>query len=471
MDANGMVWLQPDVDEANVVRMTSPGAGGFSHYHNVSVYAKRDLIVGEEVKLWVKDLGWEFQESKTRARVIQPDSTPSAPPKSLKWLQQHGTCLDNLFPKPSKIPHAGRGAFAKRFLPKGSIVAPAPLMYIGTPEEMNVTYIPLKGYKKSHRKKEQDLASSIRPQLLLNYCHGRKVVVKKEEQDDEGRNETMVVRKDLYLAMAPLVNYINHAPTSQQVNVQLVPSVRFSNSNPAGTSSAIEDPPQWLHYDYVATRDIHFQEEILSHYGPEWERAWEEHVQTWKPKKDGSVAEGAGYSPAYVMDDVASILRTDKEQLSHPFPDNLRFSCFYRYATFDSEKVNGIVGGAEEEGEVGGNAEGKSPASSSSGTTTVKWTMDRRTFEFDHLRPCNILQREKLPNGQFVYTVLIHNRPGLAPEERIPFTSETSKRTQMHIVTGVPRVAIRFSDRAYSTDQHLENAFRHEIGLPEEDIS
>lgn len=53
----------------------------------------------------------------------------------------------------------------------------------------------------------------------------------------------------------------------------------------------------------------------------------------------------------------------------------------------------------------------------------------------------------------------MRNRPNMDPKERIP-----SRR--IHVVSGVPRIAIRFSDRLYTTDQHLDNAFRHEIGFP-----
>jgi hypothetical protein len=55
----------------------------------------------------------------------QYDST-----RDLEWLQEHGKCMDNIKPGPSTIPEAGRGAFATRFIPKGGVVAPAPLLHI-----------------------------------------------------------------------------------------------------------------------------------------------------------------------------------------------------------------------------------------------------------------------------------------------------------------------------------------------------
>lgn len=50
--------------------------------------------------------------------------------RSKDWLQENGFCMDNIIVKKTTIPnHQGRGAFAKRFLPKGSLVAPAPLLH------------------------------------------------------------------------------------------------------------------------------------------------------------------------------------------------------------------------------------------------------------------------------------------------------------------------------------------------------
>ena len=50
--------------------------------------------------------------------------------RSLEYLEQHGKCLDHIQPKNSTISHAGRGAFATRFLPKGAVVSSAPLIHI-----------------------------------------------------------------------------------------------------------------------------------------------------------------------------------------------------------------------------------------------------------------------------------------------------------------------------------------------------
>lgn len=56
--------------------------------------------------------------------------------RSLEWLEEHGQCMDNIKPGNSKIPNAGRGAFATRFIPKGGLVSPAPLIHIKDKQEL-----------------------------------------------------------------------------------------------------------------------------------------------------------------------------------------------------------------------------------------------------------------------------------------------------------------------------------------------
>jgi len=255
-------------------------------------------------------------------------------------------------------------------------------------------------------------------QLLLNYCYGHP--------------ESPL----LFYPYSPAVNFINH--DSENPNAEL----RWSKSNQHRgrdwTSLPVEDVTQLnatgFMMEFVATRDIGRGEEIVINYGKEWEDAWKKHVDLWKPPPDAE-----RYSPAYVMDEVISILRTEEEQRYHPYQENIITSCFYRY----SDNKDDLV-----------------PSKTSSETTAVRWKMTRGLFEFENLRPCSILQRSPGASDS-IYTVLIRNRFGLNKEERIP-------KGQKHIVTHVPRHAIRFTDKIYSSDQHLPNAFRHAIGIPDE---
>ena len=54
--------------------------------------------------------------------------------------------------------------------------------------------------------------------------------------------------------------------------------------------------------------------------------AWEKHVKSWHedPRNNSDETNTKDdYSPAYIMDDVVSNLRTAEEQLTYPYPDNV----------------------------------------------------------------------------------------------------------------------------------------------------
>ena len=57
------------------------------------------------------------------------------------------------------------------------------------------------------------------------------------------------------------------------------------------------------------------------------------------------------------------------------------------------------------------------------------------------------------------YTVEVLNR-----HNSMLFSEENVAVGQRHVVSGVPRQAIYFTDLPYSTDQHLKYAFRHWMG-------
>jgi hypothetical protein len=139
------------------------------------------------------------------------------------------------------------------------------------------------------------------------------------------------------------------------------------------------------------------------------------------------------------MEDVVKTLRLESELVEHPYPDNVFTSCFYRYSDH------------KEQAEKNAGSEA---------VTSFRWNMTRGLFELRNLRPCKILQRQQDPKHGTIFTARVMNRYGLTPNERTP-------KGAMHIITHVPRRAVRFSDKIYTTDQHLENAFRHEIGIPD----
>lgn len=188
--------------------------------------------------------------------------------------------------------------------------------------------------------------------------------------------------------------------------------------------------------ELVATRPIRQGEEVLLDYGRDWTEAWRNHTKHWQP-----VSDAKSYAPSYVHNDVIKNLRTEKELNYQPYPDNVFTSCYYRYTDNKDEAEKQLI--------------------NEDGVTAFRWRMTRGLFDPRNLRPCSVVQRQELDGGGRIttFTVHIRNRYGLATEQRIP-------KGTVHIVTHVPRQAVRFSDKIYTTDQHLENAFRHEIGIP-----
>jgi hypothetical protein len=422
MLANGLLLSQvlpfvPNVDEGGWTRSTSPGAGAFTHYHNYTYYVRRGIPAGGEVFVNYGD-GW-FEERKHR--LVLTKESPSSVGKetgsreervrtrSTEWLSENGLCLDNLKPGSSTIEHAGRGAFAARLLTKGSIVAPVPVLPITKRDAMDMA------------RERHDETTVETKQLLLNYCLGNK-------------NSSL-----LLYPYGPHFNLVNHA-SNEHANVQL----QWSESKLLHFGRDWLDHPldfigqqnrSGLLLELVALRDIQPNEEILLDYGTDWLEAWRVHVESWK-----AVAGADRYAPAFVQDDAIQALRTEAELKNHPYPANVFTSCFYRY-TDNKQRAETFDQSADS-------------------VTTFKWNMTRGIYELKNLRPCSVLKREQTQKQGTVFTVQMRNRFGLDPMERIP-------KGKIHIVTHVPRQAIRFSDFIFTTDQHLENAFRHPIGLPE----
>jgi hypothetical protein len=252
-------------------------------------------------------------------------------------------------------------------------------------------------------------------QLLINYCLGS--------------NSS----KWLLFPFSPAVNLINHF---HEPNVNL----QWSSESLVKIQQQgyVLDADKTLHLELVATKEIREGDEIYLNYGRDWEDAWWNHATNiWKPINQH-------YTPSYVLDDAIRMLRTEQEQKEYPYPSNVFTSCFYRY----SDRT------------VDERARAKRTNKRDSSTlTSYRWQLTKGLYDLKNLRPCSVLKRLEDAKGRSVYAVRILNRPGLDDYELIP-------NDELHIVTHIPRAAIRFSDRAGTTDQHLPDAFRHEIEFP-----
>jgi hypothetical protein len=429
---------RPMVDNAGLSPQSSPGAGAFTHYHNLTWIVQRDLEPGEEILVnygpgWFKERGLS-QHLSNRPRA------------SVEQLRDGGYCLDNLQPGLSTLSHAGRGAFATRALSLGSVVAPVPLLPVSS-ESLLMTKV-REEVRGVHRMENSQ-------QLLRNYCFGHP-------------NSTL-----LLFPYSPMINLINHAPSEEvrheagghctsrgtsdpsaqhhlaNVRVEWTASSRHIFERPV---ELLQESTSRLLLELVAVRDIEEGEEILLDYGDDWQAAWNEHVNAWVAARIATTPLMEP-SSSHEMNHIMHTLRTIAEQEMDPYPENVFTSCYYGFSH-----------------------QGRDDNSLEQAwmypVTRAVWNSSKDVYENRHLRPCLILKRHIIADGirngvsekggqhlhHHHYTVRVMNRPGLTESERIP--------QGVHlVVTGVPRAAIRFSDKIYTTDQHLESAFRHHIGL------
>ena len=348
---------------------------------------------------------WEDMNAAMRLGLVQMRRQQHI--VSPDWLQEHGTCMDNIRIDQSTIRQAGRGAFATRFLPKGRVVAPLPLIHVPLKRRF-LTYDIGTDEKGKHYVKDQTRPSGT--QLLRNYCMGH------------------AKSSVLLCPYGALVTGVNHNRTLANIKLQW------------GDPKKTQHHPEWLNMsiaslasktsaglvmEYVATRDIEPGEELFLDYGEEWEEAWNEHVENWKP------AEGAYdiRTAAEWNSDKEAVLRTVFEQLSDPYPDNVMLLCeaSFRYGRRwkKHQEKNGTIRDFVKEMD-----EGRSD--------------------------CDILHREEDEDGNILYTALMiytHDNGEVEPGPKLH---------------KVPREAFIFVDKPYKSDMHLPDAFRFEIMIPDE---
>jgi hypothetical protein len=160
-------------------------------------------------------------------------------PRSLDWLEKNGYCMDTLEVRNSKIPQAGRGAFAKHSFKTGETILPLPMIQM-TRAALHIT----KGNTfHSH-------------QLILNYCFGH---------------------KDSSLLLYPYSstsNFVNHG--GKKANTKVVWA--SEKDDPTGVHNEAwlsRSPRNIMRHEHtglimllVASRDIEEGEEVTIDYGP-----------------------------------------------------------------------------------------------------------------------------------------------------------------------------------------------------------
>jgi hypothetical protein len=228
--------------------------------------------------------------------------------RSEDWLHEHGACADNVRIGVSTLDQAGHGAFATRFLVKGSAVMPMPLIHIPDRKALDM-YDVIKGKEDTSNAVGKQLVGK---QLQLNYCMGH-------------NKSTMLLSP-----YGPGFSLVNHNQTLANVRLQWA-SPKRSNHHPEMLEKDVShfetEKSAKLAMELVALRDIQPDEEILLDYGDEWELAWQKYVRTWEPVEDAE-----SYVSAEQLNREQARLQTEFEQMKYPNPSNvgLKFNMAFR---------------------------------------------------------------------------------------------------------------------------------------------
>jgi hypothetical protein len=410
--SNVLPALRPDFDDGGLSRQQhSPGTGATTHYHNFTWFVQGEMEEGDELFInygegWFTERGFRLSPPQNRKKLTVTE------------LRKDGYCLDNLKPGPSTIRHACRGAFAARRLQRGSIVAPVPVIPLTSNSLLSV----------KHHESGRLVQSE---QLLRNYCYGHS-------------NSSL-----LLFPYSSMVNLINHPGDGQSPNVRL----QWAQSSYQYFDTpfpVLQESSTRLLLELVALRDIEAGEELYMDYGKDWVDAWNSHLQNWEEEINEAVIIQSQQMNAHKNH---YRLRTLSEQRFDPYPDNVFTGCFYSYSNRTSYAILQLE---QQKAKV----------------ATDQWKHIKGIYETRNLRPCLVLDRHPTNTAAdqkrqpddilYKYNVRIMNYPGLPEKERIPPGIH-------YVVTDVPRNAIEFIDKIYTTDQHLPSAFRHHIGMIGED--
>jgi SET domain len=377
-------------------------------------------------------LAYHSQDIRT---ILQPRHV-----HTIEYLQQYGSCMDHIRPGPSTVPNAGRGAFAVRNLPKGTVITISPILH--TPNEDYMYMYNFTKYNHTWFRLKEEVRQM---QLLYNYCYAHP-------------ESTL-----LFCPYGGGMSYINHNRTQANVRIEWAKNFDMVH-NPklveTGTIAELTSSPKpQLAFQYIATQDIAMNEELFMDYGNEWEDAWLHHVQQYPYQNDPEPHTSTTTTSKYVAAHYWNYhfgdlhVRTTIEQRMDPYPTNLQIRCHGQ--VFLSPAISHAI---------------------------YRWNDENYGL------PCRILDRFLTSSSEEedgllhatskdLYTVEIEylDPESVATEDydenditTLPNDDDDDDDGPVVWVqrTDVPRSAIRFFDLPYTTDLHLTTAFRHYVGIP-----
>lgn len=409
--------------------------------------------VAEQVEARELDMDGDLRKSPETTTTTTTTTPLSSSWVSLDWLQQHGHCLDMVLPVVSAAATAenrnllhrrhGMHVQARRDVAAGESILPVPVVPIhrthleihGVVEDADAKY--QKPFWKGH-------------QLLLNYCLAT--------SSSGSNNKRLSSRNLLLFPYGPTIHHVALARTPEQANVQLQWSKqsnndwqRLENSLTSleelwnDTKSFSSRPPLLL--ELVAVKPITAGSEVVLYPGEAWNRAWENHVDGWQPRKLATLLQHNERS------------RSEQQSVKRPNP-------LLTAAEWDRENVL-IVHDDEDRDIIPNNVQALCwinyhaliPNAAGSSSLDEEWWIwsDGMDIQDDEDN------QQSFPKNAANLNAVRCKLLALIDVEKNLYGVELDQETY---VTEVPRHAISFVDRPYTGMEFWKSAFRHEIELP-----
>jgi len=332
--------------------------------------------------------------------------------RSNEWLEENGFCLDTISQGVSTIPNAGRGAFANREIKEGENVIITPLLHIA--DKNLLTMYPIQD---ASDETFDESNGPIGKQMLLNYAFGHP-------------DSDMV-----FVPTGPQVTLINNGGTDANARLEWANSDDvLSNANyylGLTVDEMVDVKETVLVMKVVAKRDIGEGEEITINYGTSWQSAWDAYESNWKETKEGK-------PHPLKAEDLKRMYKNkplETEEILHqiPYPENVFAACYL----YTVDRPHGTPMTNQEYG-----------------TEINQFQSPTRYEDYDakSLYFVDVLDRVEAPGFFYNYTVRASLGPGL---------------NEFADVMHVPHSVCTFFDREYSSDIHLDGAFRHPVGMPD----